>query len=87
MVQIMRYKNKIYVDLPRGPAGMRDNASYLYIGKPQYDFSETFNTAKVYIENRVFWVKRAQLIRFGGQPLYVWAVLYPAMEDGKYAEY
>ncbi|MBQ8550785.1 MAG: hypothetical protein IKL44_03295 [Clostridia bacterium] len=83
----MRYKNKIYVDLPRGPAGTRDNGSYLYIGKPQYDFSETWNASKVYIDGRVFWVKRAELIRFGGRPLYVWAVLYPAIEGGKYAEY
>ncbi len=83
-VQLMRYKNKIYIDLPSGEVGVRDNGSYLYIGKPEYDFSEEWGTVRVFCDGYKYMVKRAQMIYFGNKPVCVWAVLYRTVRDGKY---
>ena len=85
LIQLMRYKNKIYVDLPIGPTGLRDNASYLYIGKPQYDFSDRWRNTRVFADGYEFVVKRADMVYCGQTPLYLWAVLYPSIRDGGYA--
>ncbi|MBR6693883.1 MAG: hypothetical protein IKL62_02930 [Clostridia bacterium] len=84
IIQLMRYKNKIYVDLPIGPSGMRDNATYLYIGKPEHDFSTSWRNVRIFADGLHFLVKRAQMIYCGQEPLYLWAVLYPAIRDGAY---
>lgn len=83
-VQLMRYKNKMYIDLPMGEMGRRDNGCYLYIGPPEYDFSQNWETVKIYFEGRKHRVKRAQMIYCGGKPFYVWAVLYRTVKDGEY---
>ena len=84
IIQLMRYKNKAYVDLPIGPSGIRDNGTYLYIGKPEHDFSKNWRTVRIFADGFEFLVKRAQMIYCGSQPLYLWAVLYPMAKDGAY---
>ncbi len=84
IVQLMRYKNKMYIDLPVNELGTHDNGSYLYIGKPDYDFSKHWQGTRVMTDGLVFMVKRAQMIYCGTQPLYLWAILYPAVKDGDY---
>lgn len=83
-VQLMRYKNKIYLDLPVGEIGTRDNSSYLYIGKPEYDFTNNWDTVRIFSDGYVHYVKRAQMVYCAGKPLYVWAVLYRTVRDGEY---
>ena len=83
-VQLMRYKNKIYIDLPLGETGIRDNGSYLYIGKPEYDFSDSWGTVRIYCDGYKYMVKRAQMIYLGSKPVCLWAVLYRTVRDGKY---
>lgn len=83
-LQIMRYKNKIYIDLPQGEIGRRDNGCFLYIGPPEYDFTEKINLTKINFGGSVYRVKRAQKVYFGDEPLYIWAVLYRTIKDGAY---
>lgn len=86
-VQLMRYKNKIYLDLPVGEIGTRENGSYLYIGKPCYDLSKQTDNVKIYSEGFLHYVKRAQTIYCAGKPLYTWAVLYRTVKDGEYEKF
>ena len=83
-VQMMRYKNKMYIDLPQGEVGRRDNGCYLYIGPPEYDFTRIPTITKVTFGGFLYRVKRAEMIYLKGRPLYVWAVLYRVIKDGEY---
>lgn len=83
-IQLMRYKNKIYVDLPAGEVGIRDNGTYLYIGKPKYDFTESWGGIHIFCDGYRYLVKRAQMIYLGTKPVCVWAVLYRTVKDGEY---
>ncbi len=83
-VQIMRYKNKMYVDLPMGEPGILDDGCYLYIGKPEYDFSNDWGTVRVFFGGYKHKVKRAHMLYVGNKPVCVWAVLYRTIRDGKY---
>lgn len=83
-IQVMRYKNKIYIDLPQGEIGRRDNGCFLYIGPPEYDFTDKVTTTKLYFAGQKYRVRRAQRIYFGNRPLYIWAVLYRTIKDGEY---
>ncbi len=83
-VQHMRYKNKMYIDLPLAAVGQRDNGCYLYIGPPECDFSNNWGGVELFIGGYRYLVKRAQMIYFGTTPLYVWAVLYRTISEGEY---
>ncbi len=83
-IQLMRYKNKMYIDLPMGEIGRRDNGCYLYIGPPEPDFTECWTTTDVYFNGYTYGVKRAQMIYCDGKPFYIWAVLYRIVKDGEY---
>ncbi len=83
-IQLMRYKNKMYIDLPMGEIGRRDNGCYLYIGPAEPNFSSDWNTTKVFFEGYAHRVKRAQMIYCDGKPFYIWAVLYRIVKDGEY---
>lgn len=83
-VQMMRYKNKMYIDLPLGEMGRRDNGCYLYIGPPEHDFTKTPKLTEITFGGHRYHVKRAEMIYLLGKPFYVWAVLYRAIEGGEY---
>ena len=83
-IQLMRYKNKIYIDLPQGEIGRRDNGCYLYVGPPECDFTADAALTKIIFNKQVFRVKRAEVVYFGNKPLYIWAVLYRTIKDGEY---
>lgn len=85
-VQVMRYKNKMYIDLPMGGLGRKDNGCYLYVGPPECDFTENAVTAKIFFEGYKHRVKRAEMIYCDGKPFYVWAVLYRTIKDGDYED-
>ncbi len=85
IIQIMRYKNKMYIDLPVNELGTHDNGSYLYIGSPDFDFSRQWESTQITDEEGyVYLVKRAHMIYCGRVPVYMWAVLKPAVKDGVY---
>lgn len=83
-IQVMRYKNKIYIDLPQGEIGRRDNGCFLYIGPPEHDFTDKIDATKIFFAGQKYRVRRAQRIYFGNRPLYIWAVLYRTIRDGEY---
>lgn len=85
IIQLMRYKNKMYIDLPVNELGTHDNGSYLYIGSPEFDFSKKWTNAQITDEKGyIYVVKRAHMIYCGTEPVYMWAVLKPAVKDGEY---
>lgn len=83
-VQHMRYKNKMYIDLPLGAVGERDNGCYLYVGPPECDFSDEWGGVELFVGGYRYLVKRAQMIYLGEKPIYVWAVLYRTIKEGNY---
>lgn len=84
IIQLMRYKNKMYVDLPISEIGVRDTGCYLYIGSPENDFTENWRNIKIEVDGHLFGIKRAHMIYCGKQPFYQWAILYRRCSGGAY---
>ena len=76
IIQPMRYKNKMYLDMDRNELGFRDNECFLYIGPPWPDFCHLWNGVVI--------KSRADKISFGGETVYIWAVLKPRIKDDLY---
>ncbi|MFR7854538.1 MAG: hypothetical protein ACLU40_02830 [Acutalibacteraceae bacterium] len=84
IIQPMRYKNKMYLDMDRNELGFRDNECFLYIGPPWPDFCHLWNGVVIKSGGRSFGISRADKISFGGETVYIWAVLKPRIKDDLY---
>lgn len=82
LIQPLRYKNKMYLELERSEIGIKDNTCFLYIGPAEYDLRDSNVTIRC--EDGSFSVSRADMIYFGNTPSYVWAVLNKRIKDGYY---
>ncbi len=84
VIQPMRYKNKLYIEMPRAELGFKDTECFLYLGSPSVDFTANgFNTV-ISSNSRSFNVSRAEQIKMGDETVYIWAVLSPRIEGNIY---
>lgn len=84
VVQPMRYKNKLYIEMPRAELGFKDTECFLYLGSPSVDFvGHEFSTV-ISSGSRSFNVSRAEQIKMGDETVYIWAVLSPRIEENIY---
>lgn len=86
IIQLMRYWNKIYLDMPQCGIGRRDNGTYLYIGHPDCPIDGDIFGSTITYKGKRYGIKRAHTVYCFGEPLYVWAVLYIHIKGGKYAD-
>ncbi len=83
-VEPLRYKNKIYIGGRKHALGMYSSEKYLYIGKPDDRLVE--DTSVVECGEDKYIVKRQEIYRVCGEPVYVWAVLtrYRELTEDEY---
>lgn len=84
IIQPMRYKNKLYIEMPRGELGIKDTECFLYLGSPEVDFSGKELDTVIMSNERNYNVSRAEQIKLGKETVYIWAVLSPRIEGNVY---
>lgn len=84
VVQPMRYKNKLYLEMDSTALGLNDAECFLYLGSSEVDFAGVEMETVIYTNDRAFNVSRVDRVCFGGKTLYIWAVLTPRTRGGKY---
>ncbi len=76
MIQPLRYKSKLYVELQPSEVGRIDDGCFLYIGP--YDI--VFNADdRLEFGNKKFVVQRFEHVYLFGSPIYNWAVIRPCV--------
>lgn len=84
LIEPMRYKNKLYLEMPRDILGFTDKECYLYLGPFDVDFVGHENETVVRTHDKAFNVTRADRLMVSGEPQYIWAVLTPRVRNGAY---
>lgn len=86
IIQPMRYKNKLYIDMANTEIGLNDTECFLYLGPARVDFTTSERNTSVYAmnANRSYNVSRADRISIGEEVLYIWAVLTPRIKGDSY---
>lgn len=75
-VQPFLYKDRKSVDRNYGPEGYADSAYYIYIGPAAEDLHDVQSGGWIYcMDGGMYNVARTELVYFGGDPCYCWAVL------------
>ncbi len=86
IIQPMRYKNKLYIELGRTELGFKDSECFLYLGPSDVDFSGAEMETYITTADRSYNVSRADRIMLGEKVAYIWAVLTPRIKDGIYEQ-
>lgn len=86
LIQPMRYKNKLYVEMRNTELGLNDTECFLYLGPAKYDFTGYEKKTAVFTANgeRAYNVSRADRITIGEETMYIWAVLTPRLKEDQY---
>lgn len=84
IIQPMRYKNKLYLEMDWSNLGLKDSECFLYIGPPDVDFTGRESDIYIQTQDRAFCISRADRIRIGGETVYIWAVLTPKIKENDY---
>lgn len=84
VIEPMRYKNKLYMDIGSTVMGLNDTECFLYIGPADPDFTGKELSTAIFSADRAYNVSRADRISMGGTCLYIWAVLTPRIKEGSY---
>ena len=84
VIQPMRYKNKLYLDMTWGELGFKDSECFLYLGPPEVDFTGFESETHIKTNDRAYCVSRADRISVGGDIVYIWAVLTPRIKENAY---
>ncbi len=79
-LQPLRYKNKTYLENEYLPGGLSDTGHFFYIGPPSPRL-DRIDGALVRDGENAYTVKRAECVYLGREPLYLWAVLRPFVEE------
>ena len=74
-LQPMRYKNKMYLDSQYTKVGVVDESCFLYLGPPQYSLSEGAQTVLWDEGGNGYTCVKREIVRFGRQAAYCWAIL------------
>lgn len=84
VIQPLRYKNKLYLDMKWGNLGFKDAECFLYIGPPKPDFAGREIDIHIKSADRAYCVSRADRITLAGKTVYIWAVLTPKIKENAY---
>lgn len=84
IIQPMRYKNKLYMDMGNTVLGLNDSECFLYLGPAEPDLSGKEMQTAIFTADRAYNVSRADRIMFNDEVLYIWAVLTPRIKEGQY---
>lgn len=79
VIEPLRYKNKMYVEMQPTELGKTNDGCYKYLGPYDVDFSAG-DTIKYMGKDYV--VQRVETVCFGKNPIYNWAVLRPFFTGG-----
>ena len=74
VVEPLRYKNKLYVEMQPTELGKTDDGCYKYLGPYNLEFSEGDTVS---YRGKDFVVQRFEMVCLGEKPMYTWAVLRP----------
>jgi len=74
MIQPLRYKNKLYVELQPSEVGRIDDGCFLYLG-PSHIIFEADD--KLEFADKKFVVERFENVYLFGKTIYNWAILRP----------
>ena len=77
----LRYKNKMYLDADVTDFGIHDKSRTLYIGPPEPNFSNDWQSTVITADDKKYTVTRADMIYLGERPAYIWAVLANVHEE------
>ena len=81
-IQPVRYQNKMYLDHENYDLGLHDNTCLLFIGPAEPDFTSQVDNTFIGVGGERFFVKRADLMYLGRNPLYIRAILVPRYLNG-----
>lgn len=81
-IQPVRYKNKFYLGFEVDRAGIKNSSCYLYIGLPEPDVASFAAVTRITYGGREYFIKRAEKIYIGDEPVYIWAILMPVIRNG-----
>ncbi len=76
MIQPLRYKSKLYVELQPSEVGRIDDGCFLYLGPASVVFSAD---DRLNFSDKKFVVERFENVYLFGKPIYNWAVLRPCV--------
>ena len=76
MIQPLRYKNKLYVELQPSEVGRIDDGCFLYLGPADIVFKAD---DRLSFETKKFVVERFEPVYLFAKPIYNWAVLRPCV--------
>lgn len=74
-VQPLRYKNKMYLDGKHSEIGYIDTSYYLYLGPADVDVCNNDIYSKLKLEDNLYNITHAEIIRLGQEKLYIWAII------------
>ena len=74
MIQPLRYKNKLYVELQPSEVGRIDDGCFLYLGPADITFGAD---DKLEFADKKFIVERFENVYLFGKSIYNWAILRP----------
>lgn len=76
MIQPLRYKSKLYVELQPSEVGRIDDGCFLYLGPADINFRAD---DRLEFGNKRFVVQRFEHVYLFGAPIYNWAVIRPCV--------
>ena len=78
MIQPLRYKNKLYVELQPSEVGRIDDGCFLYLGPADITFKAD---DKLEFADKKFVVERFENVYLFGKTIYNWAILRPRVTN------
>ena len=69
VIQPMRYKNKLYLEMAGTELGLNDAECFLYLGFPEVDFTGQEMHTAIYTKDRAFNISRVDRVTLGGETL------------------
>ena len=78
MIQPLRYKNKLYVELQPSEVGRIDDGCFIYLGPAEIIFGAD---DKLNFAEKKFIVERFENVYLFGEPIYNWAILRPRVTN------
>lgn len=76
MIQPLRYKSKLYVEMQPSEVGRIDDGCFLYLGPADLTFGAD---DRLKFQSKEFVVQRFEPVYLFGTPIYNWAVLRPCV--------
>lgn len=82
-IQPVQYTSKLYLEPTISSLGSVDEGLFVYIGPPDPQMDSLGREVLIEAAGGKYDVTRAEVISFGGENLYCWAVLKPRYKNGE----